>query len=58
LDSPDIGSSLEDQLSGLRTRVSDLEHGRTTTKNDRELRRVSEELKALNQNKIKYWLGY
>ncbi len=49
LESPDIGSSLEDQLSGLRTRVSDLEHGGTAMNNDQELRGVSKQLKALNQ---------
>jgi hypothetical protein len=36
-------------LTGLRTWVSDLEHRGIATQNDRELRRVSEELNALNQ---------
>jgi hypothetical protein len=45
MDSLDIGSSLKDQLTGLRTRVSDLEHGGIATQNDR----VSDKLKALNQ---------
>jgi hypothetical protein len=49
LDSPDVGSSFEDQLTGLRTWVSDLEYGGLSTQSDRELRRLNEELKALDQ---------
>jgi hypothetical protein len=49
LHSPDASSSLEDQLTGLRTRVSDLEHGGLLTQSDHELRGLNEELKALDQ---------
>jgi hypothetical protein len=49
--SPDVGSSLDDQMSGLRTPVSDLEQAGAASQGSRELRKLSEELRALS-NKV------
>jgi hypothetical protein len=49
--SPDVGSSLDDQMSGLRTPVSDLEQAGAASQGSRELRKLSEELGALS-NKV------
>lgn len=48
LSSPDVGSYLEVQMSGLRTLVSNLEEAGTANQGGRELQKLSEELRTVS----------